>query len=102
MQTVDEIRAWLDEIDGWFSLKEIVRDEGGAIEGVAIEHVAHGRDKGSGDYDGYHWVFSINGIIFRVDGWYSSYNGSEMEDIKDMYPVTSTIKTYKEWVRIGS
>ncbi len=50
-------------------------------------------------YDGdYHWVFEIDGVTYRLDGFYDSWSGFQLDEPFDFYevkPVTKTITTYE-------
>lgn len=61
---------------------------------------------GEGQGDHYHVVFSVTHSgqtkLFRLDGWYASFNGYEFHNMMDFYEVERQPKTIYVYERPGS
>ncbi len=61
---------------------------------------------GEGQGDHYHVVFSVTHSgqtkLFRLNGWYASFNGYEFHDMMDFYEVERQPKTIYVYERPGS
>lgn len=68
--------------------------------GLEIEGVSAQRTEGTGDYDGYQWVFKIDGELCMVFGSYSSWDGAEMDlgSIRDVYRCKEKVVTKTVYV----
>ncbi len=51
------------------------------------------------DYSDYYWFFTVNGEVFRICGYYSSYGGCEFDDVMDFEKVKQVEQTVKVWVK---
>jgi hypothetical protein len=84
-------------------LEDFVKDDGyvDAVEGVT--KLEDGNFSLSGhtlefldtdrDYDNYYWYFKVDDTIYRVNGWYNSYEGRSMDGFD---PVEVVKKTRQE------
>jgi len=52
------------------------------------------------DHDGYTWRWKFGDRIFQADGYYSSYDGSQLDDAMDFYEVKPVEKTITVYERI--
>jgi hypothetical protein len=71
------------------------------IKGVfTFEAVSSERTEGSGDFDGWSWVFKIDDKFYEANGWYSSYDGATLDDAYDFDEVVQEEQTIKVWVSV--
>lgn len=63
-----------------------------------FEHILSARTKGSGDYDGYEVIIRVKDELYTFDGYYSSWNGTDMEwnDCYQVEETEETITVYKK------
>lgn len=91
------------EIDGlnYSDFYEFICDTNDEAEvlGKKIKKVDEYRSKGSGDYDGYDIVFSIDDEFFMMKGYYSSHCGVDMGDAT-LTKVEKATKTVEYWKKI--
>lgn len=61
-------------------------------------HISSERSEGSGDFDGYEVVLRVKDEIYMFEGYYSSWNGTEMEwdDCYQVEEVEKTITVYEK------
>ena len=72
------------------------------FHGIEPEFVSCGRTSGSGDYDGYEWIFKLDGDLFKVYGSYASWVGTEMDfsGVSDIYPCKLVERIITEYENI--
>ena len=70
------------------------------VFGHDFELVVDDRTEGSGDYDGWSWVFKIGDKHFEITGYYSSYEGAEMDSVLDLHEVKQVQKTVTVWEEV--
>lgn len=104
-----EMKKLLAEKKVWKLLKQLLEEEASSPDdedvqkfnaktGVKFTFVSSERTEGSGDFDGWQWVFKLNDQAYAIDGFYSSYEGCEMETgVQDAYEVTPVEKTIVVW-----
>lgn len=74
-------------------LKELEEKLGGQIKLISSE-----RTEGSGDFDGYEWIYELNGRYFQLIGYYHSYDGYDCDDwydLEEVKPIEKTITVYE-------
>ena len=102
-----ELHKIIDEKFDWSEFQELVREEGykelatdfKAKTGLDFKFLESKRTKGSGDYDGYVWRWKIDDKFYEVEGYYSSWDGTNLDDIRDFHevkPVEKTIIVYEK------
>ena len=90
-----EFHQIISEKYDWTKFKEMVTNQWGKdhdkefeeATGIKFEFLESERSVGSGDYDGYTWRWKLNDRFFEVEGYYSSWDGYELENAQDFYEV---------------
>lgn len=71
--------------------------------GFKIQHIRSERDEGDGNYNGCNCVFMTirDGVTqyFRIDGWYSSYEGRTYDG--DWYEVVPVVYDVYDFVKVS-
>ncbi len=72
-------------------------DETGLIEGMQFKSIISQRNEGSGDFDGYEQVFTLDGMFFKFEGYYSSEYGCDMryDYLIPCNKITKTVVVYE-------
>lgn len=104
MQTDELVKFIKDKVDKdvWQSLVRDRSDEDDQQKfleavGLPFEFVDEERSVGSGDYDGWDFVFKIGEKHYLLTGYYHSEMGVEVYDWYDIYEVKLVEKLVKSW-----
>ena len=76
-----------EEIEGQ-SFSEVV--------GCDFEFLASERSK-QGSHDDYFWRFKVDGKVYQIEGFYSSWDSPTMDDVMDFAEVRQIEKKIKVW-----
>ena len=102
-QRIDE-RFGMDEFfilvnDEGYSSSEIIRFN--EVIGLEFQFLGAETDYSRGDESHARmWRFKIGDKVYEIDGWYNSWEGGEMNSIKNFYEVREVEKTVKVWEKI--
>lgn len=102
-EQIKEIRAKLKDVS---LLRKVLRDrieveEFESSTGIKFELIDEGRDIHQPSC--YFFIFSLNGIQFRCDGYYDSQSGISLDDydVKSFYHVEQVETVITEWQQVN-
>ena len=94
------------DFSGYTSFSDFIMDEGGGVKeiaGIPFEFVYTGSDDRIGAEVGdggvLIWVFKVDGVLYSVEGYYSSWDSSGIDDEYDWKEVelaTREVQYYKQ------
>ncbi|UDL16814.1 hypothetical protein SEA_ATUIN_148 [Arthrobacter phage Atuin] len=98
-QVFEEVKDWYStqtqRYGMWDALEDALYDEVHLPSGALKRVAQHG---GEGEGDTYYYVFSIGEQLFRVDGYYASWDGVSYDDslyaIHEVEAVPTTVIKY--------
>lgn len=101
--TTEEIKQKIRDSITANEFKELVQGYGDNKEflektGITITtDIDSYRSEGSGDYDGWDYVFGLDDKKYLVSGYYDSHNGAELYDPFDFKEVERMTRTEEYW-----
>lgn len=102
---ISQVKNILAQNNAWGMLRDLIYGEEDAPDftkktGLKFELIASGRTIGSGDYDGWQWIFKLDDQLYETDSYYSSWDGFNMNALSDFYEVKEEEKLVKFWVPV--